>query len=149
MFIWFSSLSVHHVVAGECRRGRVGVLQRPSLVPDAGADDAFGARPDGRKQSTDVPHPLGGASSRVHRGQKRLHRDQVQLPAAAGWHRPCRHPWGLHPWGQMVCRSMYSTPCVFDMLERTNKQTYYFGNNHINYIKKINCNWRPASLLRV
>lgn len=87
-FISFFPLSLSArlllIVARECRRGRFGVLQRPSLIPDAGADDAFGARPNGRKQSTYVPHPLGGAARRVHRGQECLHGDQVQLTAAPG-----------------------------------------------------------------
>lgn len=86
IFLSFVNLNAHFVLsflisvyptllteAGECWRGRVGVLQRPSLVPDAGADDAFGARQDGRKQPAHVPHPLGGAASRVHRRQERLH----------------------------------------------------------------------------
>lgn len=64
MLISFSSPFL--LVAGECRRGCVGVLQRPSFVPDTGADDAFGERQDGRKQPAYVPHPLGGAASCVH-----------------------------------------------------------------------------------
>lgn len=77
VFVSWCDICLFLPTAGECRRRCSGLLQRPRLLPDVGADDAIGAGPHGWKQPSDVPHTPGRAPGCLHRGQERLHRDQV------------------------------------------------------------------------
>lgn len=85
--------------ADKWRWGCADILQRQSILPRAAADDVLGAGPSRRERALGVSHHSGGAAGSLHRGQERLHWDQVQLAAAPGWHREGSDPWWLHSWG--------------------------------------------------
>lgn len=81
----------------------VRVLQRQSLFPDPDSDDEIWAWTGWTRTAPMYHIHLGGALWPVHRGQERLHGDQMQLPAPAGWHCPSGDPRGLHPRGERLC----------------------------------------------
>jgi len=67
--------------------GSPRVLQWSQLIPGVTGTDEVGERPVGPSQSSDVPHQPCPVAGSVHRGQERLHGDQVSLSSTARRHR--------------------------------------------------------------
>lgn len=66
-------------IAGKCRGRRAGLLQRSNFFPVPGGDDEVGEGEERPRGCIDLPHPTGATAGLLHRGEKRLHRNQVPL----------------------------------------------------------------------